>query len=348
VQIIEGIYQLVTPFPQFTYAEARDLRLDLGAKPRWIKTLPYVLPYLIRSRGDTALVDNGWDTDPAYEALKEGMAEHGASPADLGQLILTHVHPDHFGLTGRVATESGARVYMHAKEAEVIGARYVHPAGLVDRMQAWMARHGVPPMSAQDLARGSMGMLDKVSVREPDVTLEGGEHLRVGDFEFEVIWTPGHAPGHICLYEPNRKLLLSGDHILPTITPNVSKYSSTVGNPLSDYMKSLEKVEHLDVEILLPAHEFDTRDLKGRVAQIRAHHEERLAEMQRCVGDGATAWQVAACVQWTTGRLADFEPWMQRAAVGETVAHLEYLHELGRLKLHESGDEGGLVTWTCA
>lgn len=348
MQVIEGIYQLVTPFPQFTYAEARNLRLDLAAKPRWIKTLPYVLPYLIRSNGEAALVDNGWDTEPAYDGLKDGMAEHGASPGDLGQLFLTHVHPDHFGLTGRLAAESGARVYMHAKEAEVIASRYRRPEALVGRMESWMARHGVPKMSATDLARGSMGMLDKVSVRDPDVTLQGGEHLHVGDFDFEVIWTPGHAPGHICLYEANHKLLISGDHILPTITPNVSKYATSTANPLSDYMKSLEAVEHLDVEILLPAHEFDTRDLKGRVAEIRSHHEERLAEMERCVGDGATAWEVAACVRWTTGRLADFEPWMQRAAVGETVAHLEYLYELGRLKLHESPNEGGAVTWTRA
>jgi glyoxylase-like metal-dependent hydrolase (beta-lactamase superfamily II) len=141
---------------------------------------------------------------------------------------------------------------------------------------------------------------------------------------------------------------LSGDHILPTITPNVSRHAQATGNPLSDYIKSLEKVEHLDVEILLPAHEFDTRDLKGRVAEIRHHHEERLAEMERCVGDGATAWEVAGRVKWTTGMLADFEPFMQRSAVGETLAHLEYLYELGRLRMHEPENEGGVITWTCA
>lgn len=346
MQIIEGLYQLVTPFPEFSYAQAREIRQDLGKKPRWIKSLPYVLPYLIRSRGELALVDNGWNTDAAYGGLQEGMAEHGTQPADLTRLIVTHVHPDHYGLTGRLADESGASVLMHEKEAEVIVSRYLQPQPLVDQMQSWMGRHGVPPMTAPQMARGSMGMLDKVSARKPDVTLQGGEHVRVGDFEFEVIWTPGHAPGHICLYEPNRKLLISGDHILPTITPNVSRHAQATGNPLSDYIKSLEKVEHLDVEILLPAHEFDTHDLKGRVAEIRHHHEERLAEMERCIGDGATAWEVAGRVVWTTGKLADFEPFMQRSAVGETLAHLEYLHELGRIHMHEPENEGGVITWT--
>jgi glyoxylase-like metal-dependent hydrolase (beta-lactamase superfamily II) len=203
-------------------------------------------------------------------------------------------------------------------------------------------------MTAPQMARGSMGMLDKVSVREPDVRLQGGEHIKVGDFDFEAIWTPGHAPGHICLYEPNRKVLLSGDHILPTITPNVSRHMQTAGNPLSDYMQSMEKLEHLDVEILLPAHEFETRDMKGRIAEIRHHHEERLDEMERCVGEGASAWEVASRVKWATGMLQDFEPFMQRAAVGETLAHLEYLRELGRLEAHDPENEGGVITWTRA
>ncbi|HLZ71217.1 MAG TPA: MBL fold metallo-hydrolase [Dehalococcoidia bacterium] len=346
MQIIEGVYQLVTPFPKVSYAEAKEYRSDLGRKPRWIKSLPYVLPYLVRSGSDTALIDNGWNTDAAYDALCDGMAEHGARPRDLRQLIVTHVHPDHFGLTGRLADESGGRVLMHEKEAEVIQSRYLQPQPLINQMEGWMERHGVPRLTAPDMARGSMGMLDKVSARQPDVSLVGGERLKVGDFELEVIWTPGHAPGHICLYEPNRKLLMSGDHVLPTITPNVSRHAQTSGNPLSDYIKSLDTVAALDVEILLPAHEFDTRDLKGRIAEIRHHHDERLAEMERCVGDGATAWEVASRVRWTTGMLADFEPFMQRSAVGETLAHLEYLQELGRLEMHDSGEEGGVITWT--
>ncbi len=347
MQVIEGVFQLVTPFPEFTYAQAKEWRADLGSKPRWVKTLPYVLPYLIRSNGETALVDNGWNTDTAYEAVKDGMAEHGADPKDLSQLIITHVHPDHFGLTGRLADESGATVYMHEKESQAVGSRYMQPGPLMHDMQDWMVHHGVPPMDAPRMSRGSMNMLDKVAPRKADVELQGGEHLKVGDFDFEVIWTPGHAPGHICLYEPNRKILMSGDHILPTITPNVSRHTIAAGNPLADYIKSLDKVAELDVEILLPAHEFDTRDLKGRVAELRRHHEERLAEMERCVGEGATAWEVAGRVEWTTGKLADFEPWMQRSAVGETLAHLEYLYELGRLKMHED-PETKLITWSRA
>lgn len=344
MQILEGVYQLLTPFPQVSYEDAKGWREDLASKPRWIKTLPYVLPYVVASGDDVLLVDNGWNTDVAHEALEDGLKEHGLSISGVTKLALTHVHPDHFGLTGRVKKESGCEVLMHAKEAEFIDSRYIHPENLVEQMQGFMHRHGVPDVSSGDMARGSMGMLDMVSTAPPDTVLQGGETIKVGDFDFEVIWTPGHAPGHICLYEPNRKILMTGDHILPTITPNVGKHTQSADSPLGDYMRSLALVEDLDVDYVLPAHEFDIKELKKRVAEIRAHHDERLDEMVRCVGDdGANAYEVASRVEWTTGRLADFEPWMQRAAVSETLAHLEYLAELGRVTQHETPE--GMHTW---
>jgi glyoxylase-like metal-dependent hydrolase (beta-lactamase superfamily II) len=177
-----------------------------------------------------------------------------------------------------------------------------------------------------------MGMLDKVAPVPPDREVKGGESIKVGDFDLQVVWTPGHSPGHICFYEPNRKILFSGDHILPTITPNVSMHTQSHGSPLGDYIRSLEIVDALDVEYCYPAHEFGILDLKKRVKEIYVHHEERLIEMLHCVDrGGSTAWEVAGRVKWATGMLADFEPFMQRAAVGETMSHLEFLWEQGKL-----------------
>ena len=331
MKIADGVYQLLTPFPQYEFEEAKKLRRELEEKPRVTKGLPYVLPYLIKDRGETLLIDCGWNTDPAFDALSEGMREHGADIADLTKLVITHVHPDHYGMSGRLKQVSSCEVLMHQKEAEVIATRYLAPRNLTQEMERYMEQHGVPPLQAPEMSRGSMGMLDKVQPAQADVQVHGGEVVRAGGFEFEVVWTPGHAPGHICLYEPNRKLLFSGDHILPTITPNVSMHAQAGGNPLGDYMHSLEIVAELDVEHVLPAHEFDIKDLKKRVLEIRDHHRERLDEMHRCVDAGATAWDVAGRVKWATGSLADFEPFMQRAAVGETLSHLELLFEQGRL-----------------
>ncbi len=331
-QVLEGVYQLLTPFPQFTFEEAKRLRKDLEAKPRVTKGLPYVLPYLVKRGDETVLIDCGWNTEDAYKALEEGMREHGSHPSEITKLVITHVHPDHYGMAGKLKQISSCEVVIHEKDAEVIKDRYLAPKNLTEGMERFMEMNGVPELSAPTMSRGSMGMIDKVSAVPPDQSVKGGEVMRVGDFEFELIWTPGHSPGHICIYEPNRKILFTGDHILPTITPNVSIHTQTHGSPLGDYMRSLDVVEDLDVDYVLPAHEFDIKVLKTRIREIHDHHKQRLDEMLRCVDrGGSTAWEVAGRVKWATGSLDDFEPFMQRAAVGETLAHLEYMFELGQL-----------------
>jgi glyoxylase-like metal-dependent hydrolase (beta-lactamase superfamily II) len=242
------------------------------------------------------------------------------------------VHPDHYGMAGRLKQLSSCELVIHEKDAEVINTRYFAPKGLMDDMANFMESNGVPPMDSPNMSRGSMGMIGMVAAVPPDTEVKGGETFKAGDFDFEIIWTPGHSPGHICLYEPNRKILLTGDHILPTITPNVSIHAQTHGSPLGDYMRSLHLLVDLDVDIVLPAHEFEIHDLKKRVHEIEGHHEERLDEMVSCVDSGgSTAWDVAGRVKWATGMLTDFEPHMQRSAVGETLAHLEFLFEQGRL-----------------
>lgn len=332
MKILDGIYQLLTPFPQYQIDEARRIRVEYAEKPRVMKGLPYVLPYLIKSGDDVVLVDCGWNTDQAYQALEEGMQEHGSHPSAVTKLLITHVHPDHFGMAGRLKRLADCDVVIHEKDAEVINSRYFAPKSLTDEMSKFMVMNGVPPLESPTMAQGSMGMIDRVAPVPPDTEVKGGETFKAGEFEFEIIWTPGHSPGHICLYEPNHKILFTGDHILPTITPNVSIHAQTHGSPLGDYMRSLEKLMDLDVTYVLPAHEFETRELQKRIAEIETHHQERLAEMLRCVDrGGSTAWEVAGRVKWATGMLADFEPFMQRAAVGETLAHLEYLFELGQL-----------------
>jgi len=332
MKVLDGIYQLLTPFPEYRIDEARKIRVEYEKKPVVMKGLPYVLPYLVKAGGETIVVDCGWNTDEAYQALEEGMKEHGSHPSEITRLVITHVHPDHFGMSGRLKRLSDCDVVIHERDAEVITSRYLAPRSLTDEMKRFMQINGVPALESPAMAQGSMGMIDRVAPVPADTEVKGGETIKAGPFEFEVIWTPGHSPGHICLYEPNHKILLTGDHILPTITPNVSIHAQTHGSPLGDYIRSLEKLTDLDVDHVLPAHEFDTKELQKRIGEIEHHHQERLDEMLRCTDrGGSTAWEVAGRVVWTTGMLADFEPFMQRAAVGETIAHLELLFERGLL-----------------
>ena len=122
----------------------------------------------------------------------------------------------------------------------------------------------------------------------------------------------------MCFYERKHRFILTGDHVLPSITPNVSLHPQQMGNPLGDYLASLRRLESLDVDKVLPAHEYEFKDLRGRVNEIVEHHDMRLDEMRAIVGaDGATAYDVASGIVWTTGTYDSFSFWMRRAAISE-------------------------------
>ena len=146
-------------------------------------------------------------------------------------------------------------------------------------MGDWLKMHGVPKDSTDDLKTSAMPVRAFVDPVDPDEVVWGGERLEIGRFEFEVWWTPGHSPGHICFLERDKKFILTGDHVLPTITPNISLHPQQQGNPLGDYIASLKRLEELDVEQVLPAHESQFTDLRKRLREIEQHHEERLDEM---------------------------------------------------------------------
>jgi glyoxylase-like metal-dependent hydrolase (beta-lactamase superfamily II) len=341
-RIQEGIHQIVSPFPDFQRKEAYELRGDLEAHPRVTQGLPYVLLYLIASKGETLLVDCGWNTDDSLLALQEQLHEVGTDVTDIQNLLLTHAHPDHCGLGGRLKELTSCKIWMHELETGFLESRYADPDALLERMDSWYSRHGVDPIDKEALERGSMPMRFFVSIFKPDEQMKGGETMSVGDFVFEVVWTPGHSPGHICLYEPNHRLLLSGDHVLPKITPNVSLHPQQRENPLKDYLESLDKVAQLKIDRVLPAHEWDIEWFKKRIDEMKDHHNERLEEMFESVPseDAVTATDVAQRIRWATGSYDSFPPFMKRAAIGEALSHLVYLASLGRLQQFE---DGGIV-----
>jgi glyoxylase-like metal-dependent hydrolase (beta-lactamase superfamily II) len=318
-EILPGLYQLKVPIPN--------------------NPLGWVLPYVIPGDDGYTLVDSGWNTPEAFAALEEGLKEIGVSFNDIKRLLVTHVHPDHYGLAGRVKEVSGAEVITHQRERDFIRSRYREPGQLLERMAAWLRTHGVPDQDVDDLQSSAMPVRGYVVPVEPDRVLWGGETLDFGFYKFEVYWTPGHSPGHMCFYERTQKVILTGDHVLPTITPNVSMHPQQMGNPLGDYLASLQRLEPLDVEDVLPAHEYHFKDLPKRLSEIAEHHHERLDEMLGVVGEGrATAYDVASGIEWTIGRYESFSPWMRRAALSETLAHLEYAVYEGRL--HQFEEDG--------
>jgi glyoxylase-like metal-dependent hydrolase (beta-lactamase superfamily II) len=252
--------------------------------------------------------------------------------AEVRGVLVTHIHPDHYGLAGRVRDASGAWVALHPADAKLIQDRYVEPDDLLARVGAMLRRVGAPAEELSSLQRASMPVLPFVTAVEPDVLMEDGTRPEVPGWDLLAIWTPGHSPGHLCFHEPRYELMLSGDHVLPRITPNIPFHPQAGANPLGDFLTSLDRVAGFPTAEVLPAHEHRFVGLPERVAELRAHHEQRFAEVVAAVQRGVTsAWDIASQMTWSRpwNRIDGF---MRRAAVGEAMAHLRALQARGVLR----------------
>jgi glyoxylase-like metal-dependent hydrolase (beta-lactamase superfamily II) len=306
----------------------------------WIKnpigldgsSLSHVNSYLVRGEDGYLLVDTGWNTEESFDEIQRSLKEIGARIEDISQILVTHIHPDHYGMAGRIKRISGARIYMHEIENSIIDTRYVHMDALLAQTAEWLKINGVPAEETGDIRDASLDIVDLVVPARPDVILHGGEMITTGEFNFNAIWTPGHSPGHICLYEPEKKVLLSGDHILPTITPNIGRHPQSAENPLGMYLESLQEMRKLDVSLVLPGHDEPFTGLVPRIDEIISHHEQRNLEILAAVSSQPrTAFDIAEYVTWgTNASWRELPPIHRRMAIFETIAHLEYMITRGR------------------
>jgi glyoxylase-like metal-dependent hydrolase (beta-lactamase superfamily II) len=177
---------------------------------------------------------------------------------------------------------------------------------------------------------GKYGLKERLHFK----VLEDDDTIGIGNYQFRCIRTPGHSEGHTCLYEPQKKIFVSGDHILNDITPNIS-LSSEGGNPLKEYLLSLDKVFNLDVELVLPGHRNIFKRFKERINELKCHHKKRSEEIASFMEKGSkNAYQLASLMSWEVAYDSwDSFPVMQKwFAVGEAIAHLKYLEEKGVIR----------------
>jgi glyoxylase-like metal-dependent hydrolase (beta-lactamase superfamily II) len=207
--------------------------------------------------------------------------------------------------------------------------RYARAEDLVHDVAEWLHRNGVPEEQADFIKTASMAAREFVKVVEPDLLLEGAERLPLGGSAMEVVWTPGHSPGHCCFYWPERRLLFSGDHLLPKISPNIGLHPQSGADPLDDYLASLEEIERLDVDLVLPAHGDPFTDHRGRAQVIKQHHRDRKAALVALAsGHARSGWELAG--ELFHG-IRDRNVFQQRLALQETLAHCQSLAVDGEL-----------------
>lgn len=292
-------------------------------------SLAYVFVYVFETDRGAYLVDVGWNTDDAYETLVHGIGHAGFAITDVRGVMVTHIHPDHYGLAGRVREASGAWVSLHPADAALVHDRYEDPDALLARVEGMLKRMGAPTEELSTLQTASMPVRRFVDAVDPDILMEDGDHPEIPGWDVTAIWTPGHSPGHLCFWEGTNRLMLAGDHVLPRITPNISFHPQAGDDPLGDFLRSLDKVAGYDSEEVLPAHEHRFVGLDTRLAELHAHHEHRFMEVLASIDAGVeTAWGIAERMRWS--RSWDrIEGFMRRAAVAEAMAHLRALERRG-------------------
>jgi len=299
--------------------------------------LGHVNTYLVRSDNGYLLVDCGWDTADTLRALEGHLRALDVKFPDVRHLVITHIHPDHYGLAGRLREITEADLSFHRLERLYIESRYADADELLTEMREWLRLNGTPQAELDRLNRGSTSMMERVQIAYPDRTLDGGEEIVCGRFAFKVVWTPGHSAGHICLYDAGNKVLLSGDHVLPHITPSVGLHVRTTSNPLADYLDSLKLIGRLQAELVLPGHGEPFAGLPERTAELLEHHRRRLDEivglLEQTPDRPRTGYDLAAHMRWSRRRTwDDLSGFERRLAVTEALAHLELLHARGRVR----------------
>lgn len=298
------------------------VRLPLPFQLKWIHA------YLIREQEGYTVIDCGLNDGKAWETWQAVFAHLEIEPVSIQRIILTHYHPDHYGLAGRLQQLTGADVWMSTLTQEYADMFWGDESEHLDQIVHYFRRHGLPDDSVVKLEEHLQQFRRWVSPRPQPRFLDGIDTLRLGSRSYEVWRTPGHAEGHLSFYDPERKWLIGGDVLLRKITPNISLYPDGDPNPLHTYFSTLRRLQNHDIQKVWPAHGPVFDDAHFRLQELFDHHEERLEAMAQLVDGSRTAYEICTDV---FGR--DLSVHHLRFALAETLAHLEYLHQEGHLEL---------------
>ena len=282
--------------------------------------------YVIRGEPLT-LVDTGIGTEEAWEVLFRGLSEIGVRVEEIQQIILTHKHPDHFGLARRIQRASRARVFIHEADREdILHFEEEHDqwvSSTEDRLRRW----GAPEQVIED-SRPALQATDEMAESVDAEPLCTGQQLPVNGMNLDVIHTPGHTRGSICLRYGNA--LLTGDHVLPQYTPNIGGSERGGHGLLQQFLDSLERVRSLFSEGLevLPGHGAPIPDMRARVSFMIEHHHHRSQAILKILSEqeSQTTWDVASRL---FGDLRDIHVLL---GLGEVDAHFEYLESQGKIR----------------
>jgi len=287
--------------------------------------------YYIKGKYKNLLIDTGFNTQVCYDALKQGLDKLKVDMKNT-DIFLTHLHADHVGLAGLIASNN-TRIYISETDKKILVQLFED--------EYWNT------MNKRFLTLGfSKKELEENKSKNPISTylppkqteytiIKDDFEIDLGNYKFKSIETPGHTPGHMCLFDEEHKILFSGDHIIFDITPNITSWIG-IDNSLGLFIENLKKIKKLDIETTLSAHRKPIGNCHHRIDELIQHHMERLNEVYQIVknSQGITTYEVASKMTWSirAKNWSEFPITQKWFAVGEASSHLEYILCEGTVK----------------
>ena len=290
-------------------------------------SLKWVNSYIIPEKDGFTMIDPGLRTEEAEAVWLEVMASCGLELGEIKRIILTHQHPDHYGLAGLMQEKSGAAVYMSRRAHEYTQRLWGGESDYPAELRKLFLAHGMPEELMTEIEENLDSFLARVSPQPKVHYIEAGDRIKVGGRTWQLIDAPGHAFGGLCFYEEELKWMICGDQVLPRITPNISVVPGEERDPLQAFLSSLQELKGYPVDLALPGHRDPFRDFQKRIDELLAHHSRRLIAMKELLGSRSLSAFELCELQF--GIHLRGNPHNLRFAMSETLAHLFHLERRG-------------------
>jgi glyoxylase-like metal-dependent hydrolase (beta-lactamase superfamily II) len=299
-----------------------QIKVPLPFSLKWVNT------YLLPEQEGWTMIDPGLHTPETEDFWTKVLSERGIRWQDITSIVLTHHHPDHYGMAGWIQERTGTTVYLSQAALESARRLWGEHETFSDELTEAFLRHGMVPELTEDMRTHMRGFREKVSPQPSDIAiLEPGGTFGMGGIEWDILIGEGHAPGHLIFYDSGSGRLMCGDQILPDISPNIGWMPDGDPDPLGSFLGSLRQMLQLEVKMVFPGHRDPFPSYRQRIEELLEHHERRLVKMADIIGDEErSAFEV--CELLFSPRLRS-NAHQLRFALAETIAHIIQMERRG-------------------
>jgi glyoxylase-like metal-dependent hydrolase (beta-lactamase superfamily II) len=289
-----------------------------------LKWFPQPYPpnvFLVRDGAEAAFVDSGFGDDDSFKARSEAIA--ALDGVKLKYIIITHHHYDHSSGAHRLREATGAQIVVHRLEEDLL----LNPKLETGDMEI--------PEDQKEAREMAKKWRDEAAKATPDVRVEDGEELRVGEMRLRCVHAPGHTDGHLCIFLEQERLLFAGDNVLGVGTAAIAPPPH---GDMGEYIRSLRKMQSFNAALLAPGHGPLVKEPNRKLQELIDHRQQREDQIAALVAGGKDS--VKALVK---AIYPELDKRLLPMATGQALSHLHKLQAEGKLKLEGTGADTTIV-----